>query len=82
MAHCSYDVHVQEILGTLIGGGSIVLLRPRGNMDFEYLIKIIQQKQVSYMQSVPSYVDNLIDFLSHYNTPTLESLRTLDMGGK
>ena len=38
MARCSFDIHVQEILGTLMIGATLVMLHPRGNIDFEYLI--------------------------------------------
>ena len=51
MASCSFDVHVQEIIGTLMVGSSIVMLRPQGNMDLDYLLTVLREKQVSYMQS-------------------------------
>ncbi len=37
MGRCSFDIHVQEILGTLMVGGTVVMLHPRGNIDFDYL---------------------------------------------
>ncbi|CAF4473575.1 unnamed protein product, partial [Adineta steineri] len=37
MTRCSFDIHVQEILGTLMNGATLVMLHPRGTLDFEYL---------------------------------------------
>jgi hypothetical protein len=72
MASCSYDVHVQEIIGALIVGSTIVMLCSQGNMDLEYVLTVLSEKQVSYMQSVPAYVNNMCDFLLKHNH--LESL--------
>jgi non-ribosomal peptide synthetase component E (peptide arylation enzyme) len=81
MSSCSYDVHVQEILGVLMVGSSIVMLHPGGNMDFDYLLNVISEKQVSYMQSIPSYLNNLLDILSKENCSKIQTLRTIDIGG-
>ncbi|CAF1442458.1 unnamed protein product [Adineta steineri] len=37
MTRCSFDIHVQEILGTLLVGGTLVMLHPSGTIDFDYL---------------------------------------------
>jgi hypothetical protein len=63
-------------------GSSIVMLRSEGNVDFHYLLTILRQKQVSYMQCVPAYLTNLVDFLLKQNCPKLSTLRTIDIGGK
>ncbi|CAF4237929.1 unnamed protein product, partial [Adineta steineri] len=39
MTRCSFDIHVQEILGTLLVGGTLVMLHPSGTIDFDYLSK-------------------------------------------
>lgn len=82
MAHCSYDVHIQETFGSLLIGASVVLLRPHGHMSMDYLIKVLNDKQVTYMQSVPTYIENLADFLPQSQTSKLSFLRTLDIGGE
>ena len=82
LASCSYDVHVQEIIGGLIIGASIVMLYPQGNMDLEYVVKLMKEKQISYMQSVPSYLNILLDFLQKQNPSDFGTLRNLDIGGK
>ena len=82
MASCSYDVHVQEIIGTLIVGSSIVMLRPQGNMNVEYVLMILHEKQVSYMQTVPAYLDNMLNVLLQHDCSKFKLLRTIDIGGK
>ncbi|CAF1052208.1 unnamed protein product [Adineta steineri] len=37
MTRCSFDIHVQEILGTLLVGGTLIMLHPGGTIDFDYL---------------------------------------------
>lgn len=82
MARCSYDVHVQEILGTLLFGATLVMLRPEGNMDLDYVLKLIEDKQITYMQSVPAYLTMMIDFFVKHNLPRLSRLRSMDIGGE
>ena len=55
MARCTFDIHVQEILGTLMIGATLVMLRPRGNIDFDYLYAVLEQKQISYMHTCLLY---------------------------
>ena len=82
MASCSYDVHVQEIIGAMIVGGSSVMLRPLGNMDLQYVMKVLHGKQISYMQNVPAYLSNMLEYLQKHNQTSSNTLRTLDVGGK
>ena len=82
MASGSYDVHVQEIIGALIVGASVVMLCSEGNLDIRYVRQLIQSKQISYMQSVPAYLNNMLQFLRENNHSNLSTLRTLDVGGK
>ncbi len=63
-------------------GSSIVMLHPQGNMDIDYLLRILHEKQVSYMQCVPTYLNNILDFLLKYDSIGLNTLRTIDIGGK
>jgi len=63
MSQCSFDVHVKECLGTLILGGSLVLLHPHGQLEFDYLSKTIQQHNVTFFNIVPSLMSILSDYL-------------------
>ena len=78
MARCSFDIHVQEILGTLIGGASLVMLHSRGTIDFEYLSKVFHKKQITYMHSVPSLLHSFFTFTEESNNQyALKYLRSL-----
>ena len=55
MSRCSFDIHIQDIMGTLLAGATVVMLHPRGNMDFEYLVKTMKSKQISCI-SIPYQV--------------------------
>ncbi|CAF1139561.1 unnamed protein product [Adineta steineri] len=68
MARCSFDNHIQEIIGSLIIGATIIMLRPRGTVELNYLAEIMRNKQVTYMHSVPSLLGNFFTFLkqNHY----------------
>jgi acyl-CoA synthetase (AMP-forming)/AMP-acid ligase II/acyl carrier protein len=79
MASGSSNVHIQEIIGALIVGSSVVMLHPQGNMDIKYVSKVLQEKQVSYMQSAPAYVSSMLEFLSKYNHPKFSTFRTLNI---
>ena len=83
MSRCSFDIHVQEILGTLMIGATLVMLHPRGNIDFDYLYAVLQGKQISYMHSVPSLLHSFFFFIKQTNyLIVLKYLRTLCSSGK
>jgi non-ribosomal peptide synthetase component F len=63
MAQCSFDVHVKECLGTLILGGSLVLLHPQGQMNLEYLSTALQRYNVTFFSVIPSLMIVLCDYL-------------------
>ncbi|UJR12976.1 hypothetical protein I4U23_000001 [Adineta vaga] len=42
MARCSFDIHVQEILGILSKGATLIMVHPRGTIDFDYLSEVDQ----------------------------------------
>jgi non-ribosomal peptide synthetase component F len=55
----TFDIHIQEILGTLWLGGSICLLRPNGNLDMTYLISAVQRHHISFAVTVPTLLATL-----------------------
>jgi non-ribosomal peptide synthetase component F len=78
MSRCSFDIHVQEILGILINGGTLAMLHPRGTIDFEYLSKVLDRKQITYMHSVPSLLYHFFTYIQgHNNEQVIKSLRSL-----
>ncbi len=83
MARCSFDIHVEDIMGTLMAGATLVMLRPRGNIDFDYLSSVLKQKQISYMHTVPSLLHIFFIFLKETNNlDAVKFLRTLCSSGK
>ena len=83
MALCSFDIHVQEVLGTLMTGATVVMLRPRGNIDFDYLYVVLKQKQISYMHAVPSLLHSFFIFLKETNNlDAVKCLRTICSSGE
>lgn len=82
MARSSFDVHLQEILSSLVTGASVVMLRPRGTLDFIYLSSVFETKQITCMASVPSLLLNFYNYLIESgNEQAISSLRSLISGG-
>jgi non-ribosomal peptide synthetase component F len=78
MSRSSFDIHVQEILGTLMNGATLVLFRPRGTIDFEYLSEVLDRKQITYMHSVPSLLYQFFTYIQeHNNQQVIKCLRSL-----
>ena len=78
MARSSFDIHVQEILGTLMVGATIIMLRPRGTIDFGYLSTVLEKKQITYMHTVPSLLHSFFTFVEQGNNKgAMKYLRTL-----
>ncbi len=78
MARCSFDIHVQEILGILMIGATLVMFRAEGTLDFYYLSEILHQKKITYMHSVPSLLYHFFTFIEqHHIRQAIKSLRSI-----
>ncbi|CAF3473432.1 unnamed protein product [Rotaria socialis] len=62
MARCSFDIHLSDILGTLIVGATLVMLHPKGNLDFDYLALILLSKQITMIQTVPTLLNQFFQY--------------------
>jgi non-ribosomal peptide synthetase component F len=82
IAACTFDAHIFEILGTLTFSATVVMLHPQGNVDLVYVTKTIQDKQVTYMISVPSYLDQFCNIIKNCNISSCATIRTLCCAGK
>ncbi|CAF1590439.1 unnamed protein product, partial [Adineta steineri] len=83
MARCSFDNHLLSLVGTLVIGSTLVMLRPEGNMDLEYLAGVLDQKQITVMHAVPSLLNSLFEFLRiNKRTSAVKYLRSLCSGGE
>ena len=80
----SFDIHMQEILGTLWLGGSLCLLRPNGHFDMNYWTSVVQRQQISFVVSVPTFFISVVQFLeqSVHQENLLGSVRRLCSIGK
>ncbi len=82
IAHCSFDVHVQDTMGTLVIGATLVMLRPKGNINFDYLNKIMKEKQITCISTVPSLLYSYFTFLQQTNhLNDMVCLRSVCTGG-
>ncbi|MBA4495178.1 AMP-binding protein [Paenactinomyces guangxiensis] len=50
----SFDASIWEIFAPLLAGAALVIAKPKGQLDPEYLIETIQQKQITVLQVVPT----------------------------
>ncbi|CAF3797720.1 unnamed protein product [Adineta steineri] len=83
IARCSFDIHVQEILGTLLVGGTLVMLHPGGTIDLNYLSDVFQNKQITYLKAVPSLLHIVFTFIQQKkNKNAMKYLRSLCSGGE
>nr|QEO74872.1 condensation domain-containing protein [uncultured bacterium] len=56
----SFDASVWEFFAPLLAGARLVLARPGGQQDSQYLIDVMQQQRVSILQGVPSLLRVLV----------------------
>lgn len=83
ISRCTFDVHAQDIMGTLIVGGTLIMFRPAGILDFMYLAAIFKKKQITYIQTVPSLLKSLFTFLIETNhSLDVISIRSLCTSGE
>ncbi|MCB9252335.1 MAG: amino acid adenylation domain-containing protein [Flavobacteriales bacterium] len=53
----SFDVSVWELIWPLLTGASIVIARPGGHKDSDYLIDIIEKQKITLLHFVPSMLE-------------------------
>ena len=57
----SFDASVWEFFAPLLVGGRLVMARPGGHQDGQYLIRVISERQVTTLQLVPSLLRLLLE---------------------
>ncbi|CAF1519945.1 unnamed protein product [Adineta steineri] len=83
IARCSFDNHLLSLVGTLTIGATLIMLRPEGHMNFGYLARVLNEKQITVMQAVPSLWNSLSNFLKTTNRKSsVQWLRTICSGGE
>ena len=80
-SRCSFDIHLQDIIGTLILGDSLIMLHPEGTLDLQYFARVLQDKQITYIHTVPTFAKTFFGFItdtcSLSCTSTLRSVCTI-----
>jgi acyl-CoA synthetase (AMP-forming)/AMP-acid ligase II len=77
IASCSFDAHVQEIVGSLMIGCSVIMLHPYGNMNLEYVATVLYEKRISYMMTVPTFWNHLLELIKRTNDNHFLAMRSL-----
>jgi amino acid adenylation domain-containing protein len=75
----SFDVSVWEVFSSLTSGATLVVTKPDGYKDIDYLIDLIVQEQVTYFTCVPSI---LRVFLQHPKSKDCHCLKRVIVGGE
>ena len=57
----SFDASVWEFYAPLLVGARLVIAKPGGHQDSEYLIKTIEEHEVTILQLVPSLLQQLLE---------------------
>ena len=79
-----HDLSVYDLFGTLWAGATLVLPSVDGRRDPAHWLKLIHQEKVSFWNSVPTFMEMLVDHLEHIsgsasNAP--EALRAVILAG-
>jgi amino acid adenylation domain-containing protein len=75
----SFDVSVWEFLWPLMEGAKLVVARPRGHQDPDYLATLIEERQVTTLHFVPSM---LAVFLDEERPKQCKSIRRVVCSGE
>ncbi|MEJ1935115.1 amino acid adenylation domain-containing protein, partial [Nostoc sp. NIES-2111] len=75
----SFDVSVWEFFWTLITGARLVIAKPGGHKDSDYLIDLITQEQITTLHFVPSMLQA---FLQNRHVEKCSSLRRVVCSGE
>ena len=77
LATSTFDAHVEEILASLICGATVIMLHPDGNMDFTYFDHIIQNKQVTHLIVVPTFLNDVCGMMEKRMARSWRTMRNL-----
>ncbi len=75
----SFDVSVWEFFWPLMTGARLVMARPEGHRDPDYLIQIIERSAITRLHFVPSMLQS---FLDHHRTGQCPSLQQIVCSGE
>ncbi|BAZ69372.1 amino acid adenylation [Fischerella sp. NIES-4106] len=75
----SFDVSIWEIFSPFLAGASLVLAKPDGHQDSNYLVQLIAQQQITTVHFVPSM---LAVFLNEAELEKCQSLKRVFCSGE
>jgi amino acid adenylation domain-containing protein len=75
----SFDVSIWEFFWTLMAGARMVIAKPHGHQNHDYLIDLIRRHQVTTLHFVPPVLDV---FLQHPECTNCASLKRVFCGGE
>ncbi|MFJ2280676.1 amino acid adenylation domain-containing protein [Pseudomonas sp. NPDC087803] len=75
----SFDVSVWEFFWPLMTGARLVMARPEGHKDPQYLSEVIEREHITTLHFVPSMLDV---FLAHGDSARCSSLRQVMCSGE
>ncbi|SDX33133.1 amino acid adenylation domain-containing protein [Marininema mesophilum] len=75
----SFDASVWEIFAPLVAGATLMMAKPKGHMDPEYLTQVIQEASVTVLQVVPTQLTML---LNHAEFAQCDTLKRVYCGGE
>ncbi|MFE3576472.1 amino acid adenylation domain-containing protein [Lysinibacillus sp. NPDC059133] len=76
----TFDVSVSEIFAPLIAGAKLLMAKPNGHLDPEYLLDIIKNEKVTLLQVVPTMLNLLTE--NSVKLQSCTSLRYMLCGGE
>jgi amino acid adenylation domain-containing protein len=78
----SFDVSVWEFTWPLMYGATLVIAKPEGHKDPEYLQQLIAREGVTTLHFVPSMLSVFLESQSHQDTVNLASLKRVICSGE
>jgi amino acid adenylation domain-containing protein/non-ribosomal peptide synthase protein (TIGR01720 family) len=78
----TFDVSVPELFGPLLVGARLVVARPGGHTDPQYLAELLEQQAVTSVHFVPSMLAVFLDVIDPARLARLTTLRYLPMSGE
>ncbi|MCH5644318.1 amino acid adenylation domain-containing protein [Gordonia sp. ABSL49_1] len=78
----TFDVSVPEIFGPLMSGATVVLARPGGHADPEYLIGLLEESAATSVHFVPSMLSVFLDVVDPTRIAALDSLKWVFASGE
>ncbi len=81
LSSLGFDLSVYDIFGMLSVGGAIVIPSIEGEKDPKHWVDLIRYKKVSVWNTVPTFMQMLVEYLKSERIPELNSLKSVLLSG-